>query len=382
MNTRSVALACVVGGVLVLSAACTSVPATVEVDTDDIRYELVEWARLAQNAHNMQPWRVVLDDDDPNALTVFVEATRLLPETDPPARQVTISVGAFLAVLEARAAQLGYDADITLFPRGEYDMSTIGELPVARVHLGRSEAPEPEFASAALPDAITSATIKYRYRPADLSGAVKERIERYSDDTVRFVVVVDPAEVAWFNDLSVEAFTIEMTNTQTLTESYEVTRVNGRQRRRTPYGIAYTGSFRRRGLWLVDAWSTLFPQSSEAYGRSGIALFEQAIREITHYVVIVSRDNSRTTQARVGMALQAAWMDLRANGHVVLANSQALQEYEAMAEPYRRIHDRWAPDGETVQMLLAVARPLNGRHAFAPRLSVESVISTGTTATR
>lgn len=379
MNARSIALVCIVGGGLLMSAACTSSPATIEVDSDDIRYELVEWARLAQNAHNMQPWRIVLDAEERGGLTVFVEPERLLPETDPPARQVTISVGAFLAVLEARSAQLGYHADITLFPEGEYDLSTIGTLPVAEVSLHRTDAPTARFAAAALPDAITSATMKYRYQPAALTDETTERIERYTDETVRFVVVDDPEEVARLNEISIDAFTIEMTNTPTLMESYEVTRVNGRQRRRDPYGIAYTGSFRRRGLWLVDAWSTLFPQSPEAYARSGIDIFERAMQDITHYVVVVSDDNTRATQAHVGMALQAAWMELRASGHVVLPNSQALQEYDAMTDLYRRIHDRWAPEGGTVQMLLAVARPLPGRYRFGPRLPVEHVLRTSPT---
>ena len=63
----------------------------------DVRRELVEWARPAQNAHNIQPWRVVLHPRDPTA------------------RQLTMSMGTFLAVLEARAARLGWAVDIDLF---------------------------------------------------------------------------------------------------------------------------------------------------------------------------------------------------------------------------------------------------------------------------
>jgi len=98
---------------------------------------------------------------------------------------------------------------------------------------------------------------------------------------------------------------------------------------------------------------------------------------VTHYVLMVSDDNSRTTQVQTGMALQALWMDLHTAGHVALPNSQALQEYPEMSELYRRMHARHAEEGQTIQMLLAVARPRAGRHRFGPRLPTEAFIVQG-----
>ncbi|MCG8480439.1 MAG: hypothetical protein MI724_15205 [Spirochaetales bacterium] len=356
--------------------ACTQAPVTTEVRSD-VRLELVEWARLAQSAHNKQPWRIVLDPADPNLLRLFIEATRLVPETDPPARQITLSAGTFLAILDARAAQLGYETTIELFPEGEYDLDTIGERPVATVTLRRNAAAEATFPVAAQIDAVTSPTIKYRYRPAELSDETIRRIENHSDGTVRFVVVQDPLEVQWLNELSVDAFTIEMEYEPTLMESYNVTRFNGRQRRRDPYGIAFTANFPRRSRWFIDGWFTLFPMSPESYGGSGIDLFTQAMDQMNTHVMMITADNSRTTQVRAGMALQAVWMEVYASGHVILANSQALQEYAAMEEPYRRIHERWAVHGETIQMLLAVAQSHGMTYTFSPRLPVERLVSDG-----
>ena len=375
MTIRIVLFGVIVSTALLLGA-CASAPVTEDRDPD-VRVELVEWARLAQNAHNMQSWRVVLDQNDPDRLELFIEPARLVPETDPPARQVTLSAGAFLAVLDARAVQLGYAADIEIFPEGEYDLDTLGELPVATVVLRHDTAAQAVFPVAAQTDAVTSPTIKYRYRPAQLSVETIERIESYSDETVRFLVVEDPADVQWLNDLSIDAFTIEMEYEPTRMESFDVTRLNGRQRRRSPYGIAFTANFPRRTRWFFDGWLTLFPMSPESYGRSGIDLFAQAMEEMHIYVMMITSDNSRTTQVRAGMALQAVWMEIHASEHVVLANSQALQEYAAMAEPYRRVHERWAGEGETIQMLLAVAQPRGGTHAFSPRLPVEDLVSGG-----
>jgi hypothetical protein len=342
---------------------------------EDVRVELVEWARLAQSAHNYQSWRVVLDPVRSDRMDLFVETDRLLPETDPFARQTVISLGTFLAVIDARAAQLGYRADIDLLPDGELDEQGLARLPAARVTLSRDTNARSRFAAAADVDALTTATVKYRYRPAEVTTGLTDRITAWATDGIRIEVVSDPDEVAWLNRVSIDAFTIEMEHEPTLIETHQSTRWNGRARRADPYGLAFTANFPRRTLWLADAFMTIAPQKPAAFGRTGIRLFTEALDDVNAYVTLISNDNNRRTQIETGMALQALWMELHSSGHVVLANSQALQEYPAMAPLYAEVHERLAPDGGTVQMLLAVARPRGGRHAFSPRFAAEELIA-------
>lgn len=344
---------------------------------EDVRAELVEWARLAQNAHNYQAWRVVMDEVRGNRMRLFLETSRLLPESDPPARQATISAGNFLAVLHARAAQLGYEAQIALFPDGEYDMNTIGERPVAEVTLLHNGAAQSAWAIAAEPDAITQATVKYRYRPAELDQRLQNRILQWDgkEPGIGVTLITNPAEVQWLNSLSRQAFSVEMQTAGPRGESYRSTRMTRRARRGTPYGLAYTANFRRAVLPMVELSQALFPQAEEAWARTGINLFDRSLEQINSYIVITTADNDRGTQARTGMVLQSIWMELHAAGHLVLANSQALQEYPEMQTLYAAAHERLAAPGETVQMLLAVARPARGRHHFSPRLPATALIA-------
>lgn len=363
----------VVGGLL--ATACAGAPVSSRI-ADDVRLELVEWARLAQNAHNFQTWRVELDATQNDTFHLFLDETRMLPQTDPPARQVTMSAGTFLAVVEARAAQLGYRAAIDLLPQGEFALEDPGAVPVASIRIERSEAPTTALAMAADADAITRPTVKYRYEPATLEDELVARIEGYSRPGVRFTVIDDPAEVAWLNQLSIEAFTIEMTNEPTLLESFEATRQNGAQRRRDPYGLSYSANFPGRSLWFIDIGLTLAPQrDAQRWGETGIRLFTETMEQIDSYLMVVSDSNDRRAQLETGMLLQAAWMELHAVGLVALPNSQALQEYTAMAELYRQIHDRYAAQGGTVQMLLAVAEPHGGRHRFSPRFPTSDLVA-------
>ncbi|TVR31405.1 MAG: hypothetical protein EA404_10150 [Spirochaetaceae bacterium] len=361
---------------ILVTVACAGAPVRANsAPAEDIRVELVEWARLAQSAHNYQPWRVVLDPVRSDRMKVFVESERLLPQTDPYARQTVISVGAFLAVIEARAARLGYQADIELLPDGDLDDEDLARLPAARITLLPSTEARSDFAAAADVDALTTATVKYRYRPAELDPAVVNRITSYASQGIHVNVVTDAGQVAWLNRVSIDAFTVEMQHKPTLTETHESTRWNGRARRQDPYGLAFTANFPLRTLWLTDAFMTVAPQKPEAFGRTGIRLFTRALEDITTYITLITDDNSRRTQIETGMVLQTIWMELHAADHVVLANSQALQEYSRMEPLYAEVHGRLAPGGGTVQMLLAVTRPRGGTHRFSPRFAAVDLIT-------
>jgi hypothetical protein len=60
----------------------------------DIRLIVLSYAILAPNPHNNQPW--IIDLKDSHNFDLYVDPERLLPETDPPYRQIHIGQGTFL----------------------------------------------------------------------------------------------------------------------------------------------------------------------------------------------------------------------------------------------------------------------------------------------
>jgi nitroreductase len=336
----------------------------------DPRLTLVSRGVLAQSAHNMQPWRVVLDRGDPSVFRLYAEPRRLLPETDPVARQITLSMGTFLAVVEDAAAELDYEIEIELFPEGDYELEDIGNLPVAEISL-RGDAPQ---RSVPHMDALSTATVKSHFEGVILARAERSRILAHSDlPGLRAFFVQDPADMAEISPLFVEAFHREMENEPTLMESYRVTRVNRRQREESSFGLAYTAMFPAWILPFVDLYSTLFPMAPDQYAVAGIESFTKTLQAVRSYLFLVSAGNSRKDQVLTGMALQRMWLESHSMGLAVLPVSQALQEYPAMSDLYGRIHSLYADRGETIQMILALGRP-RGRYAFSPRLTVEEVV--------
>lgn len=74
---------------------------------------LVRYAVLAPSTHNTQPWLFWVRND---ALELFADRARGLPVVDADGRELTISCGAALAMMDVAARFFGYLPQISLFP--------------------------------------------------------------------------------------------------------------------------------------------------------------------------------------------------------------------------------------------------------------------------
>ena len=112
----------------------------------DARRWILSHAILAPHSHNLQSWLV--DLSVPDEITLFIDQKRLLPETDPFSRQMMMSQGTFLELLDLAAKQKGLRAEIALFPQGVFSPTKVDARPTARIRLvaDASVKPDPLFA--------------------------------------------------------------------------------------------------------------------------------------------------------------------------------------------------------------------------------------------
>jgi hypothetical protein len=324
---------------------------------------LIDKARWAQNAHNVQSWKLETMPGRPDTRRLVLESTRLLPQTDAPQRQLTVSLGCFLAVLEDAAAAQG--ARVTWQP--------LTDVPGALVTL--SEDPAPSTPAPNL-DALAAPTVKYRTAAFSLPARVlRDLEERYSTPTVRFHWITEPADVAAAKAWARDAFNTEMDLPRTRDESIAYTRVGETARRLTPWGITLLPNFPRGELFWVEAFEGLFPESPAAYARDSETMLGKALGPVEQILVVTSRGNGNLERLRTGEALQRVWMRVIDRGGRLLPLSQGLEEFPEMAPRFDEAARRWARDGETVQMVLALFKPGLGEFLRSPRLPAASIIS-------
>lgn len=328
--------------------------------SQDIRIELIDQAKWAMSAHNVQPWDIVLDDSDSLKLAVHLPTSRLLPETDPYSRQLMLSVGGFLSLLEDFAAVRGYQTEVELFPDGKLPVNDIGadfKSPLAVVVF--EEVPftsAPEYL-----DAIASATPKADLQPVILKPSLERSLlalNRSVEIDLRFIH--DPPVLARIKPILKDSFRLEMTHAPTLDESYDLTRRNNRQIETDSWGLSYRSSFRGGSLGFIQLFETLFPMKRETWGETGADNYDVEIDRAASFITITTDGNTRRHQIEAGKVFERVWRKLIHEGYAVLPASQPIQEYSAMAELYNLIHESLADTGETIQMVAAIGIPPEG----------------------
>jgi hypothetical protein len=279
---------------------------------------------------------------------LYPDLDRLLPQTDPFNRQITISLGCFPGAdahgrLAGRATRWRW----SLFPEGE-DPAGLDERPVAicrfRAH-GR-ESPDPLFAHAAVR--------RSNKEPYDMSRPVPADVLARIASVARFTEVGltdDPAQVAELRAADVRAMEIEIDTPHTFRESVDLFRIGRREVEANPDGLEFHGpmfeTMRLFGLFTREAAGD---PASTAFHQGKTAVLEPIDTAVAHIWTVTS-DNARATQIAAGRDWLRLNLAAVAEGVGFHPLSQALQEYPEMASIYDDIHTRFAPNGGTVQML-------------------------------
>ncbi len=319
--------------------------------TSDLRRWLLSHAILAPHSHNLQSW--IADLSTPDEIVLRCDLKRLLPQTDPLSRQIMMSHGTFLELLDLAAKERGLRADITLFPEGAFGPERLDARPVARIRLTPDAAAQkdPLFAQLLLRRTNRSAYDLGRPVTATAWQAMAQAVKPHA---VRLGHVgAEQAEsMTAHRKIAAEAWRIELTTPRTIMESFDVLRVGANE-------IAQ----HRDGLSLLDAKLVLLDRlglfdrskapAADAFATtSQIKAFGQNLDSTPAFLWMVTEGNDRVTQVNAGRAYARVQLAATAQRLVMQPLSQALQEYPEQQKPYADIHALVGATrpGETVQM--------------------------------
>ena len=265
----------------------------------DVRRWLLSYAILAPHSHNLQS--CVADLRTPGEITLYCNLKRTLPQTDPLSRQIMLSHGTFLELLDLAARECGLRADIALFPQGAFGPGKLDTRPVATVRLtpDATVQKDPLFGQILQRHTNRSSYDINRAVPtnawAAMAAAAIHPVPQSAPVRVGFAGLEQgAAALEKHRRIASEARCIELTVPRTIMESFDVLRVD---------------------------------QSEIAAHRDGLSL------------------NAGRAYARVQLAATA-------HGLAMQPLSQALQEYAEQQKPYADIHALVGATarGETVQM--------------------------------
>jgi hypothetical protein len=341
-------------------------------ETDLRRYALAH-AILAPNPHNTQPWQVELDDAD--GMTLYCDLDRRLPFTDPLDRQITIGCGCFVELYRIAAAQRGHAPTLTYLPEGE-PTPRLDARPVAHVSIGpRTGDPYPDPSAAAIVNRRTNRKPFTRRVPEaqaldDLDNVVTGMGEEYPGAVYW---TADPARVAQGRDLVWRAWERELNTAGAMAETFEWLRF-GREdiaRHGDGLGIEAPGIGIFRALGQLDREELMDPNSQA--NKTAARDWREMAMTAPAFLWLTSIGDTPSARLSAGrgyarLALAAAEMGL-----AVHPWSQALQEYEEMADLYTEARALFeAAEGETLQMLVRIGYA--GDVPPAPRRGLNAIL--------
>lgn len=336
--------------------------------------EILEDARWAQNAHNVQSWKIDAVSD--TKIIGSLDSGRLLPETDPISRQLILSLGAFSEVARISAMEKGKALIIEWIGPDEWSKELIENEPLftwTLVELGEDF--KNEQADYVFTDAIATATVKYAVGSMDYPrNHAKVLEQRYSDSNVKVSFHYDSSEVEELKTFARESFKIEMEFEPTLMESFVNTVYGKKAREKTPYGITLLSNFTKNKVGFVEFICQLFPGTPKSYTKQSIKMFNKALEPSTVLISMKTKGNTPSDQFNSGRNMQGLWMEILYQGGSLLPLSQGLQEYKEVEEYYKKFHNLIAEDGETIQMLWALGKPVDGEFYRSPRIEVADFV--------
>ncbi len=298
----------------------------------DPRLRALSYALLAPNPHNRQPWEAELIGGA--EVAIWRDPARDLPVTDPFARQLTIGMGCFLELMDLAAAHEGIAVETVLYPEGEAG-------PVARCRFvpGAAE-PDPLFAQALLrrshKEAFAERTVGPEAAPLEAHAQVF-RGGSEAAETLRRL-----AHDAWIAEAETPA---------AWQESVDLLRIGKAEINAQPDGIDVGGPMMET-LAIAGLLTREAAADPANPGTQGVIdATAQAILGAPAFTLIRTPENSRADQIAAGRSWLRLNLTATAAGLALRPVSQALQEYAEVAPYYDEIHARFAPAGETVQML-------------------------------
>jgi hypothetical protein len=323
----------------------------------DVRRWLLSYAILAPHSHNLQSW--VADLRTPGEITLYCDLKRTLRQTDPLSRQIMMSHGTFLELLDLAARERGMRADITLFPLGAFGPDKLDARPVATIRL-TPDTPvqrDPLFAQILKRHTNRSLYDIQRAVPAEawaqMAAAALPQGSAAATARFGFAGMGRSADsLAEHRRIALEAWRIELTVPRTIMESFDVLRVGQTEISAHRDGLSMTAP-------MVVALDTLglfdrkhAPAPDDYATTSQIKDFDVKLASTPGFLWMVTPTNDRPTQINAGRAYARVQLAATAQGLAMQPLSQALQEYPEQQKPYADIHALTGASatGGTVQM--------------------------------
>jgi hypothetical protein len=324
----------------------------------------------APNPHNTQAWKLRNVSDVQTVL--YVDETRLLPTTDPPARQIHIGCGCFIETLAVGASTMGYGTTVEDFPEGTYPLEEVGRKPVARITLTKQPDAGPDDLAGYIYERKTNRQA-FDDTPV-LDGEFAELARSVADERVQFVGINDRERMEPLRAIFDKAMVIEC-ETRHL---YEETRIwfrfseKERAQKRDGLSMSQMGVTVWLKRWFLE-WYMKHGDPKRWHSKRSVnaylKIFRRGLASARGFLLLKTATNTQHDWLRAGRAYARVGLAGSKLGFFMHPYSQVLQEYPQMVQLQREFNQLLGVTGEEkVQMAVRVGRGPEPYYAYRRNL--------------
>jgi Nitroreductase family len=329
----------------------------------------------APSPHNTQPWKL-RPISDLEAL-LYVDESRLLPVTDPPARQIHIGLGCFVETLSVGATAIGFDTTVESFPAGTYGLEEIGRKPVARISLTPDPTADPDELAGYIYARQTNR------RPSNGGSPVSDQqfaelAVSVEDRDVEAIGINDRARMEPLLAIFDRAMTIEVETPHLYEETRIWMRFNERERAEKRDGLSMPqAGISGPRLRLVE-WYLKHGEPSRWNSKSSLNTylkrFRKGLASAQGLFMLKTATNTQEDWIEAGRAYVRASLTAESLGLQMHPYSQVLQEYPEMTDLQRRFNELMGVSGEEkIQMAVRLGTAPTAYYTY--RRDEQSLVS-------
>jgi len=293
-----------------------------------VRRKALSFGILAPNPHNRQPWLVDLRRE--NEVTLYLNQTRLLPETDPYSRQILIGLGCFVENTAIAASAFGQRVSVQLFPEGVWDEKVIDERPVGKLIFEQASIEVDKL----FPQIINRRSAKEPYeikRPVE-KEKLSQLVAAFPRSSDKLYFTNDEKKVSELRSLLYRGLEREVLTPAKLKESIDLMRIGSKEIKANPDGIDLGGSmFEFLKFFGLLKRKDMMDTTSKSF-QSTLDDFHEMCYATPAFIWQTTGGNSRLDQLEAGRGYMRLTLQATKLGLAVHPMSQLLQEYKEMED--------------------------------------------------
>jgi hypothetical protein len=311
----------------------------------------------APNPHNTQSWFI----DTLSSTEMLLYVKHVLPETDPPARQILIGAGCFIECLAIGMTGEGYKTNVEYLPQGDYEIekNKIGSKPIAKISLIRNE----NLKKDVLFDFIYQRqSNRSPYKGKMITNQEFEQIKTLTGQTQSEMIFInDPVSMKPFLDIFSAAMELETRTRATNEETRKLFRFSEQERSEKKDGLSLAANG-FNGIMLKIAEKSMkngdsVTWHSEKMVQATMKSINKSIYSSKGLIFFKTSENEKTDWLNTGRDFARYNIAIAKMGFATSHYNQVIQEYPEMRSLQKEFDTLVNTQGnEKIQIIVRVGR--------------------------